>query len=142
VLASRDFFDEHVVKLTVVLGQLCSVIPGEFPRVGEHEHDRTRGVLGCAQQSNYRTSYSGSAAETLWIFRSAGFFDVEALIPQRKFTRLNGRNQKWLLYLAAKIWISLEKPSCHVSQFPAEQLRVPQRIPNRIEAFTPSADRA
>ena len=52
------------IRLTGVLDLLSS---GEFLRVGEHEHDTIKAVLGCAPQSNYRTTHTRSGgAALLW----------------------------------------------------------------------------
>ena len=68
MLGSRDFFSEHreQIMLTGVLGQLYRN-GGRIPGAGEHGRGRTRVVLGCELQADYRTNHSESgAAVILW----------------------------------------------------------------------------
>jgi hypothetical protein len=68
VLGSRDFLCGHreQIKVTGVLGQLYRN-GGRIPGAGEHGRGRTRVVLGCELQADYRTNHSESGAATiLW----------------------------------------------------------------------------
>jgi hypothetical protein len=86
---------------------------GQFYRNGErisgadeHERGRTRAVLGCVRQSNYRTNHSASgAAVILWALYLAAvvYPDDDSLLASLKSIELRDTNQKSTLNLTAKL---------------------------------------
>jgi hypothetical protein len=90
---------------------------GQFYRNGErisgadeHERGRTRAVLGCVRQSNYRTNHSASgAAVILWALYLAAvvYPDDDSLLASLKSIELRDTNQKSTLNLTAKLSLLL-----------------------------------
>ena len=102
----RDFFYGHreQIKPTGVIGQLYRN-GGQIPGTDEHARGRTRAVLGCEPQSDYRTNRSASgAAVILWACTSLlSSPDDDSLLASLKSIELRDTNQKSTLNLTAKL---------------------------------------